>query len=186
MTFEAMARIRYLPVGPSSDRPGLEGHQEPSKEEYIEFYVAYGEAMAVWASVEQNLFAVFHFHTAPQEYAVGPGIYWTLQGFQARLDITAAAVVASGRQAEHLQEWKKISEKLKRKSQSRNKLAHYAPCYGRPREGMGRTMFLGNPKNPISDSVFKKHDLEQLAASFDSLAQETIMFFFSAVNEKVR
>lgn len=176
--------MRYLPVGPSSDRPGLEGHQLPSEAEYNEFYIAYGEAMAAWSSVEQNLFAVFHFHTAPREYAVGPGIYWTLQGFRARLDVTDAAVAASGRQTEQLEEWKKISTRIRSKSSSRNKLAHYAPCYGRARDGVTRAMFLGNPQSPFSDSVLKKHDLEQWAASFDSLAKEAIMFFLRAVNER--
>lgn len=175
MPFEILENMRYTPVGPSSDRPGREGHRVPSEAEYIEFYIAYGEAMAAWASVEQNLFAVFHFHTAPREYAVGPGIYWTLQGFRARLDVTDAAVSASGRAKEQLQEWNKISDKLKRKSLSRNKLAHYAPCYGREREGMRRKMFLGNPQNPFSNSVLVKHDLEECAESFDSLANLTLL-----------
>ena len=176
--------MRYIPIGPSSDRPGSEGHQVPSESEYREFYVAYGEAMAAWAIVEQNLLAVFHFHTAPREYAVGSGIYWKLQGFRARLDVTDAAVEASGRSADELKEWKRISEKLGRKSKSRNKLAHYTPCYGREREGLERQMFLGDPKSPFSNSVIKKRDLEEWAASFDLLAKETIEFFLRSVDER--
>lgn len=176
--------MHYIACGPSSDRPGLEGHTVPSLDEYNKFYVAYGEAMGAWSKVEHNLSAVFGFHSCSNDPKVSHAIFWSLQGFRARLDITTAAIEASNRSPSAIEEWRKISAKLSKKSKSRNKLAHFSPCFGRKREGLDYQMFLGDPQSPFSGTIIRQEELDKWTIVFEQLGQETMEFFFNAIKDK--
>ncbi|HBY41463.1 MAG TPA: hypothetical protein DEH24_18680 [Alteromonas sp.] len=173
----------YIACGPSSDRPGREGHMIPSQSEYDNFYIAYGEALGAWANVEHSLSSVFEFHISSNELLVSHAVFWSLQGFRARLDVTTAAVESSGRSPDAIEEWRKISTKLSRKSKSRNKLAHFSPCFGREKPGRDYRMFLGDPKSPFSGSIIRQEELKEWTSAFINLSHETSRFFHNAIKD---
>lgn len=167
--------MQFMPIGPTSDR---ESTDVPSDQEYVTFYVAYGECFAAWSQVELQLFAVYAYLMAPAEYAPVSASYFSTVGFRAKLELVDA-VLKNGSTATALQreKWGALYDTASKRSRRRNELAHNVVYFGRL-EGKGeKKMFIGGAQNPGQRSRLHAHDLFEIQQSFNALCAELFEFW---------
>ncbi len=142
--------MQFTRIGPTSDRESS-ATDLPSGEEYVEFYIAYGECFAAWSGVELNLFAVYALHINSADYASVSASYYSTTGFRAKLGMVDAVVKASSRASqEDRKKWQLLTENASKKSRRRNELAHNTVFFGRHTETGTKKMFLGPPIARVS------------------------------------
>lgn len=175
-TLEGYA-VQFTRIGPTSDRESSLTDL-PSGEEYVEFYIAYGECFAAWSGVELNLLAVYALHINSADYASVSASYYSTTGFRAKLEMVDAVVKASSRASQDdRKKWQLLSESASKKSRRRNELAHNTVFFGRHTETGTKKMFLGSPHSPSEHSRLQAHDLREIRQSFTLLGEELFSFW---------
>lgn len=89
----------FTPIGPTSDRQSARS-AVPAREDYFEFYVAYGECFAAWSGVEFNLLAVYVLLMSSCDYRVVSAAYYSTTGFRAKLEMVDVVLKNSSRVTE--------------------------------------------------------------------------------------
>lgn len=92
---------------------------------YAEFMQAYARGLLVWQMVEQNLFFIFsHLINSNAQTPVVSAVYHTVINFNARLEMTDAAMKMAFHGSPKLGEWETLIKTMNTCSKLRNKLAH--------------------------------------------------------------
>jgi hypothetical protein len=102
----------------------------PSEKEETDFTAALGAAVAQWGGVEAQMYLLYitlctsgTFQAFPNSYSV---IYETIISLEAKLSIIDALAQFKIKDAEFLEGWSRLHNKIKRKIRRvRNKLAHW-------------------------------------------------------------
>jgi hypothetical protein len=174
--------VQFTPIGPTSDRESSLTDL-PAGEDYVEFYVAYGECFAAWSGVEQNLLSVYVFLMNSSDYASTSASYYSTTGFRAKLEmVTAVVKTASRASQDDRKKWQSLFEGASKKSRRRNELAHNAVFFGRLAEIGTKKMFLGDPQGPGEGSRLHAHDLREIRQSFTALGEEIFSFWLELLN----
>lgn len=169
--------VQFTPIGPTSDRESSLTDLPPG-EDYVEFYVSYGECFAAWSGVESNLLLVYVFFLNSPDYGSVSASYFSTTGFRAKLEMVDAVVQTSSRANQHDQKkWKFLFESASKKSRRRNELAHNTVFFGRLAETGTKKMFLGDPRRPSERTRLHAHDLREIRQSFTSLGEELFSFW---------
>jgi hypothetical protein len=92
------------------------------EEERCQFYAAIGEGITEWTHVEDMLYLIVQNLLMPADHARVAAIFYALNTFRNRLEITNAVITqALIGQGTAMEEWKKLTRVLNR----RNELAHH-------------------------------------------------------------
>ncbi len=166
-----------MPTGPTSDRESSMT-AFPGRQDYENFYTAYGECFSAWSSVEFNLLMIFTFLLQSPSYEAVSSTFYSTTGFRAKLDMVDAVVKNAKHSDERiLNSWDDLSKKTSKNSLRRNQLAHNTVFYGRESEHENRKLFIGNPRTPFEKPRFHTHDLNQIQKSFSSIATDLFAFW---------
>jgi hypothetical protein len=150
----------------------------PTGEEYVEFYIAYGECFAAWSGVEQHLLAVYALLMSSTDYVAVSASYYSTSGFRGKLEMVDAVVRASSRTSQdHRKHWQSLFDSASKRSRRRNELAHNTVFFGRLGDTGAKKIFLGDPHNPGERSRLHAHDLREIRQSFTVLGEELFEFW---------
>lgn len=163
-----------MAIGPTADRG--DGAM-PSRAEYEEFYVAYGECFSTWSDVELSLFSIFAYLIGSPDYDAVASTFFSTTGFRAKLDIVDAVVSSSGRVPDEQKKvWAALRASASKSSRRRNQLAHGTVYFGRQATEQ-RKMFVGDQRQPYQDSRLHAHDLKAIQESFSALSDQLSSFW---------
>lgn len=99
-------------------------NKEP--ENLSDFLNSLASALLAWQGVENNLFLIFNFLVGPHKNpAVLSAIYHSVVNIEPRRKMVNAAAAIVLKDHPFLKEWDKLSEQIRKKSGSRNNLAHF-------------------------------------------------------------
>jgi hypothetical protein len=107
--------------------PSRSAHQHLNHVEV--FYLCYGQTLAAWAELEQNLARVFcilcNMNSA---CGLGPALFFSGRSFATRADLLTAAVDAADKDLETALVIRAIIKKARQFSSARNAIAHGVPA----------------------------------------------------------
>jgi hypothetical protein len=115
----------------STDAPKPKGWMADINDKHDEFFLWVGRCITVWASVDEELFAIFHECIGPKlQSAI---IYYRTNTIGARLALTAAIVESyfpkeqknGGKDHETVIAWRKVKKDFDDQLGTRNRLAHH-------------------------------------------------------------
>jgi hypothetical protein len=94
------------------------------REEFEPYYTAIGRALTTWGQLEDALCRVYCHTISTNSYPARAG-FWVVESFRAKLGMTDAVVSARfSRTADIATEWNALHNRLLKKNQTRNALAH--------------------------------------------------------------
>lgn len=149
----------------------------PLEEEYEKVYTELGRAITKWQSVEAELARTFTSATAGGNYASNVAFH-TILSFDSKLTMTTAVITFVYRDDPQLhEEWNNLRNRLARRNDKRNRLAHFAiSCSSenssghrvhlRPNVADMRAAFRWKGEPP---KIFQS-DLVTIGMSFDEVA----------------
>lgn len=177
------AQMYFTPIGPTSDRE-VPITSFPERQDYEQFYTAYGECFSAWSNVEINLLSIFIFLLQSPTYEAAASVFYSTTGFRAKLDLVDALVKSSKQSDKELHDnWNTLREKTIRHSRCRNQLAHNTVFYGRESANEKRKLFIGNPQLPYCKSRLHIHDLKEIKVTFSLLAKELNFFWQGLIHD---
>jgi hypothetical protein len=88
-------------------------------------YIAFAEALDLWAVIEGHLCSIFAVAVGAQKYEPAAAAFSAILSFEAQIDMVHAAIAQSfAADSETYKEWVAIKKKLDKARPVRNKLAH--------------------------------------------------------------
>jgi hypothetical protein len=157
----------------------------PDDDQIEDFYAAVGHAIAAWQLVESELCAVHHVATFPGIPGAMYAAFHAIQTFNMKLAMTDMAVRFVLYDQEELRtEWARLKQRLTKKNEKRNHLAHF----------MVYTYFEASSKNDnikikpqYFDTRFQKNvrgdppeyrvtEIDEIADSFNRLRKKVSAF----------
>jgi hypothetical protein len=127
----------------------LKGTQMTFDEERSAFFIAFGEALDAWTSVEDHLYLIFLGCVSPADYRVAAAIYYATEGSRIKLNITDAAIKMALEGRSELAEWEKLYIDVREKSGKRNELAHHEVLADQKRAEGKRFLLIDSLLNPL-------------------------------------
>jgi hypothetical protein len=101
---------------------------DPTPESLVRVYARIGEGLNAWAAVEDLVTAVFLVAISARNHDAARAAFHEVVSFDGRLSACNAAVqIALAKHHPHLAEWDAPRERLRKKKNIRNKLAHGQP-----------------------------------------------------------
>jgi len=159
----------FMPIGSTSDRDEA-FTAKPELNEYRDFYTLYGECMACWSRVEMSLFSIYILLLDASDYNVASSVFHSTIGFRTKLTMVNSIVNSSQLiNSDDIELWKKLSDKLSKKSRRRNELAHNTVCYGRDSVHKERKLFITHIGKFKEGNRIYIHDLKQIRDLFEKL-----------------
>jgi hypothetical protein len=144
---------------------------------YVKFYMLIGEAIAIWSMVESSLARILQA-TIKSQYpdAAFAGVQ-SLSSFRSKIDFISAALEAAFPDHEILQEWKSLFNKLSRKNNRRNSIAHCTVYYDHNSHSPDRKFLIPQKINgtPKQNCLYQS-DLSKIKHSFYELYMECFRF----------
>jgi hypothetical protein len=154
-------------------------HETTQNHEEIDgFLKAFSSALLAWQPVEHNLFLIFNFLAGPHKTpAVLSAIYYTSVTIKPQLAMVDAVANVVLNNSTSLDEWKKLSKKIRDKTEKRNYLAHFSlemhSSKGKANAWLKPSIF--NVK-AAHDRFYDTKSIDDWRKSFISLATEMSTF----------
>jgi hypothetical protein len=142
----------------------------------IEFYEAYGRALAEWARIEYVLALIFAELSKIDDQDTGVRIFYSVRTFKGRIDMLNAALSGSDEDEEMVACIKGAIKKSHEYSETRNRLAHDSAMFLRHEKLPGGQHIVINPEK-LHDARSSEHienaltisSLREIRSNFERL-----------------
>jgi hypothetical protein len=170
---------------------------------YHKMCAAVGHAISCWSDVESELANLFAISLRSRDFGVAIEAFYCAIGFDTKLRLANTAIRANCiKRPDALTQWGTLHNRLKRKGESRNKLAHgkvithietkdgerifhgcwFIPYFGFFREQQGFGSAIESRSNAsIRIEKMKVTDLHQVADGYVTLANQLKSFIHPAI-----
>lgn len=149
-------------------------------ENFDDFLKILATALLTWQGVESNLFLIFNFLVGPHpKPAVLSSVYHSVVNINTRRQMVdaAAAVVLMGKQ--YLEEWEKLSKRIREGARKRNCLAHFGLALHTDTEGKTKALLkpsIFDIRDKNKDSEYDINKIEEWNHLFHSLIADLSKF----------
>ncbi len=149
-----MLYITAYPQDTPVDATGkiLADYPPPDKADLDELVKAIGAAVAAWQLVEFRLVILFDICTESLNTTATSAAFHEVTGFHTKLKMVNRAVAESRLDERGKADWKKLSEKVRKKSLRRNDLAHGVVTYEPSAKGRQKRLYVG--QSPLNVNKF--------------------------------
>ena len=135
-----------------------------------------GAAILAWQSVENNLFLIFNFLVGPHRNPnVLSAAYHSVVNLNTRVEMIDAAAAVMLAETPHLDEWQKLSKRLKKNVGRRNALVHlglvsYIYAKGKPPRLTIKPGIFDITQTP--DLEYNLKQIQEWHIAFDELSRD--------------